>query len=137
MFPEREALRNHLARQYKLGEDWTFLDDKEYSYAVGMVVKAMGSVVKNYRGSKVINKFIEQEVTTRKIKDELLNLWKEYTAFIDKGEALYYNEDFMKWTLSCIFLADDDEFQPIPDIIMAGFTSTTILTKEEIDKAEI
>lgn len=137
MFPEREALRNHLARQYKLREDWTFLDDKEYSYAVGMVVKAMGSVVKNYRGSKVINKFIEQEVTARKIKDELLNLWKEYTAFIDKGEVLYCNEDFMKWTLSCIFLADDDEFEPIPDMIMAGFTSTTILTKEEIDKAEI
>ena len=137
MFPEREALRSHLARQYKLGEDWTFLDDKEYSYAVGMVVKAMGSVIRNHRGSEVINQFIEPRITARKIKDRFLNLWKEYAAFIDKGEVLYYNEDFMKWTLSCIFLADDDEFEPIPDMIMAGFTSTTILTKEEIDKAEI
>ena len=152
MFPEQEALRTNLAKAAADYEyDWTFANDKEYSYAIGQVVKALGSPLagRKYKGSTVINKYIKDGVTAGDITKNLLQLWKEATAILNKeggtivGEvkgkqvkSFWYNEEYLEWTISKIFLSGVD-FTPDPDMILAGFTSPSILVRKEVNKAEI
>lgn len=121
-----KEIRNQLRQHINLTKDdeWDFVSDEEYCYGVGQAVSYLLSLSKsNYKRDSYINPYLNAKKPDI-IKKRLLQSYKKYNYIImhvNGGRTSQILSHLMMYTAKKIY----------PEIIMAGFVSTSLLYEKK------